>query len=45
MKRVLCLIILSFIAIGFISCSKPLSEEEQVKSVIEDFAASARIRT
>ena len=33
--------ILSFIAVGFLSCSKPLSEEERVKSVIEDFAASA----
>ena len=41
MKRAVCFIILSFIAIGFTSCSKPLSEDERVKSVIEDFAASA----
>jgi len=42
MKRVFCLTILMFIAVGVLSCSKPLSEEERVKSVIEDFAASAR---
>lgn len=42
MKSVLCLIILSFIAIGFVFCAKPLSEEERVKAVIEDFATSAR---
>ena len=42
MKRVFCLTILMFIAVGVLSCSKPLSEEERVKSVVEDFAASAR---
>ena len=29
-------------AIGFSSCVKPLSEEERVKAVVEDFAASAQ---
>lgn len=42
MKRVFCFIILSFMAIGFSSCVKPLSEEERVKAVVEDFAASAQ---
>ena len=41
MKRVFYFMILIFMAAGFLSCSKPLSEEERVKSVIEDFAASA----
>lgn len=41
MKSVFYFIILSFIAIGCVSCAKPLSEEDRVKAVIEDFAASA----
>ena len=42
MKRIFYLVILSFIAVGLSSCSKPLSEEERVRAVVEDFAASGR---